>query len=289
MRAAHTSLIALIAGLSLVAGCDSMTNTDLQEATLSPSVSDLNTTEAVATLPASPMIFDGESQFWWEADFASLPVCVAGVITQDVDLRVKLGKLSNTAPVPHTLLVTSLNVDTWSLSLVTTIDISEEALRENDGQLRLSFEADMAALGLACDSASNLLMVQAVGSAGYGRSLDGVGLTSLQSFGCESTLLQKQSPMLECNTSCGLKNRSAGALCSEALVPDTIDVYFYDLQHGQLLGGLSTELEWTDEPSLGSKTATHSWRGSAAPTSGHQLKVVIARDASGEIMSVLRM
>ena len=287
MRAARKSLIALVAVLSLTAGCDSMTNADLQDAALNPSASDVETEQTSTTVTASPMAFEGVSQFWWEADFVSLPACNDGVMSQDVDVRVKLGKLSGTSPVPHTLVVTSLNVNTWDLSLVTTVDISEQVLRENDGQLRISFEADMTALGLTCDSSANLMMVQAVGGAGYGRTLDGVGLTSLKTFACEPTLLTNQSPMLECNTSCGLKDRTSGALCSEALVPDTIEVYFYDLQQGQLLEGLNTELEWTDEPSLVSVTATNSWRGAAALTSAHQIKVIIARDADGEILSVL--
>ena len=76
-------------------------------------------------------------------------------------------------------------------------------------------------------------------------------------------------------------------VCPEDYVPATIDVYFYDLKQGQLLSGLSTELEWTDEVSPGSLIGTNFWRGAAGSTSDHQLKVVIARDENGDILSVL--
>ena len=152
--------------------------------------------------------------------------------------------------------------------------------------MRIAFGADMAEQGLECDSAANLLVVQAVGSAGYGRSLDDAGLASLPSLGCQTVAMGAGTPLVECSTSCGSAGRRIGGSCDESLVPATIDVYFYDLKQGQLLSGLSTELEWTDETAPDAVFAQHTWRGETAFTSAHQLKVIIARDEDGDILSV---
>jgi len=287
MKHLRTLLVFVCVAAAAITGCDSADSALFAATAEQGAGAEALATVPVAESPATPLAFDGEAQFWWEADFVTLPSCDGTLLTQEVDLRVKLGKLDGTAPVPHSLLITSLNVESWELVLIKVVDIDESHLRANDGQLRLSFDVDMETLGLECGSPANLMMVQAVGAAGYGRELDEVGMTSLTTFGCESTSVGFSGPVLECSSSCGTKERSLGFLCAQAYVPATIDVHFYDLKQGQLLSGLSTELEWTDEPSLGSVTATNIWRGAAASTSAHQLKVVTARDANGEIMSVL--
>ncbi len=277
-------LITVLTGAALAA-CDGATTADV-EATPPNPLATPEITQAATPLNTTPLQFEGEAQFWWEVAFATNPTCDGDVLQQEVDLRVKLGKLMGTAPVPETLLITSLNVETWQLELVASLPVDEAALRANDGDLRVAFDVDMAAQGLECDSPANLLVVQAVGAAGYGRSLDDAGLASLPSFGCRTLAAGADAPLVECSTACGGSGRQVGRSCDDSFVPATIDVYFYDLKQGQLLSGLSTELEWTDQVAPDAIFAQHTWRGAAAPTSAHQLKVIIARDENGDILSV---
>ena len=277
-------LLTMLTGAALGA-CDGTTVADVEA--VPPTMATSPVPTQTATPPnTTPLHFEGEAQFWWEVAFATNPSCDDDVLHQEVDLRVKLGKLMGTAPVPEALLITSLNVETWELELVTSLPVDEQELRANDGDLRIAFDVDMAEKGLQCNSPANLLVVQAVGAAGYGRSLDDAGLASLPSFGCRTLAVGADAPLVECSTSCGGSGRQVGRSCDESFVPATIDVYFYDLKQGQLLSGLSTELEWTDEVAPDAVFAQHTWRGAAAPTSAHQLKVIIARDEDGEILSV---
>ena len=90
-------LITVLAGAALAA-CDGAPMADV-EATPPNPLATPEITQTATSLNTTPLQFEGEAQFWWEVAFATNPTCDGDILQQEVDLRVKLGKLMGTAPV----------------------------------------------------------------------------------------------------------------------------------------------------------------------------------------------